>query len=504
MSELPYKPENLTILVADGHDSTRKGIVRVLAKMGFKTIVEVHDGAEALKVLDEQSADLVICDVNLRKKTGFDVLRSLRQSELSSDIPVVIVTGESSRDDIVKAADQGASDYILKPFQPVDLEKKISSVLDSYFAPEPLTQMVRAAEKLVINKRYDEALKLLEAALVGNETSVRARHGKALVLDRVGRVDDAVKLLRENIAINPNFYKTYAVLADISLRRDKPAEAIDYMRKELELNGKNPDRQVQLGRMLLDNGEIEAAMHHLREALKESPKHRGALFVMGQAYAMDSNLDKAIYYFRRLRRHHPDNTRALEAMVRYAMEADDPRKAELALRDERTAHPEKMDVHIVLTRLYAATERNEQAIETIDKALLAMPENIDGLCIKAALHARMKDYEPAIATYTAVLKKQTSIEIFLRLTEIYLAMSKPEDAIDTVHKALSLKEELGKLYQFLGDAYVQAGQHAKAYLVYHRSQHQGHMTPELKQNQQAAHQAIFERRQGRSPRKIAS
>src|SRR5690606_31293648 len=105
---------------------------------------------------------------------------------------------EADKDEIVKVADLGASDYILKPFQAADLEKKVHAVLSLYYSPTPLLATLRNAERRYLGHDYKLALAAFEEALSIDRTSMRAVYGKAISLDRLRRSDEALAVLLES------------------------------------------------------------------------------------------------------------------------------------------------------------------------------------------------------------------------------------------------------------------------------------------------------------------
>ncbi len=98
----------------------------------------------------------------------------------------MVVTGEASKEDIVKAADLGADDYVLKPFQISDIEKKVTSVLIKYHSPPPLLKTIRQGERTMAEGQFQDALKIFEAAERLDPTSARTQHCKAWHLRRWG------------------------------------------------------------------------------------------------------------------------------------------------------------------------------------------------------------------------------------------------------------------------------------------------------------------------------
>ncbi|HWH39418.1 MAG TPA: response regulator, partial [Usitatibacter sp.] len=95
-----------------------------LKREGFRVEV-ARDGAEALERFDSTNADIVLLDVMLPQVSGYDLLAAIRAREAWSGIPVIMLTARGQEKDIVKALDMGASDYMLKPFQPAELRARV-------------------------------------------------------------------------------------------------------------------------------------------------------------------------------------------------------------------------------------------------------------------------------------------------------------------------------------------------------------------------------------------
>jgi len=462
-TELSFDAKTLTALIIDDHIPIRKAIRRVLVSMNFADILEVSDGDEAIKVLQSKPVDFVIADLYMRKVDGFEVIRHLREREVGSDVPIIVVTGEASKEDIVQTVDLGTDDYLLKPFHADELEKKVVAVLNKYHSPGPLLKQVRDAERLLLQQNYLEAMATLEKAILLDSSSMRARHAKAVVLEKLGHRDEAVALLRENIQMNPSYYKNYGTLGDISLKASQTAQAIESIRKELHLNPKNPNRQVQLAKLLQSSHDTEGAIYHFREALKMNSRNPVALIGMGRAYANHDNLDKALYYFKRLRRYHPGATKALEAIIKYSLEAGEPKKAEMALRDEKNANPDRLDTYIILAKFYAATERKDDALNTIEELIKKRPDFLPGLKFKGEILAHYGMFAEAAEVFRATLAKDADPKILLKLAETYLALKRYSEAIDVYHKTFQSNFNPAAVFYGLGQAYLFTKQITKAY-----------------------------------------
>jgi len=118
----------MRILIVDDHEPMRKIFKNILRKVGFEDMEEAVDGRDALRKLREKKFDIVLLDWNMPGLTGADVLREMKKDENLKDIPVIMVTAETSKEKVMEAIQLGVADYIVKPFTPETLKKKIENI----------------------------------------------------------------------------------------------------------------------------------------------------------------------------------------------------------------------------------------------------------------------------------------------------------------------------------------------------------------------------------------
>jgi len=126
---LPEELENKKILIADDQGSIRSVLKMVLQERGFKKIACAMDGAEALQLLRSDAFDLVVCDWQMPKFSGLDILLQVRDCEATATLPFIMVTSSSETKKVKAALENGVSDYLIKPFQPAQLTKKTMLLL---------------------------------------------------------------------------------------------------------------------------------------------------------------------------------------------------------------------------------------------------------------------------------------------------------------------------------------------------------------------------------------
>ncbi len=120
----------LTVLLVEDDSFALKLAQSVLKNLGVGHVVLARDGAEAIRILDSQAtkADLVISDWNMPNVTGLDLLRHVRKTW--ANMPFIMLTGRASEDFVVAAKDNGVNGYVIKPFSPDQLMRKIQSVFN--------------------------------------------------------------------------------------------------------------------------------------------------------------------------------------------------------------------------------------------------------------------------------------------------------------------------------------------------------------------------------------
>ncbi len=127
-------PSSLKYLVVDDFQTMRRIVRGLLQEMGCQNIDEAEDGAAALGKLKAGRYDFVVSDVNMPNMTGFDLLSAIRADESLRHLPVLMVTAEARKEDIVRAAQGGASGYIVKPFTKATLEEKVQRIVQKLAA----------------------------------------------------------------------------------------------------------------------------------------------------------------------------------------------------------------------------------------------------------------------------------------------------------------------------------------------------------------------------------
>lgn len=122
--------KGMKILVVDDFPTMRRIVRTLLKELGFTNVDEAEDGQEALAKLKSGGFQLVVSDWNMPNLDGLEMLRHIRADEALKHLPVLMVTAEAKKENIIAAAKAGASGYVVKPFTAATLEEKLNKIFE--------------------------------------------------------------------------------------------------------------------------------------------------------------------------------------------------------------------------------------------------------------------------------------------------------------------------------------------------------------------------------------
>ncbi len=122
---------NMKFLVVDDFSTMRRIVRNLLKELGFTNVQEAEDGVDALQKLGDGNFDFVVSDWNMPNMTGIELLRKIRSDPALKHLPVLMVTAEAKRENIIEAAQAGASGYIVKPFTAATLDEKLKKIFQN-------------------------------------------------------------------------------------------------------------------------------------------------------------------------------------------------------------------------------------------------------------------------------------------------------------------------------------------------------------------------------------
>lgn len=125
---------DMRFLIVDDFSTMRRIVRGLLKEIGYHNAEEAEDGSVALNMLKNGKFDFVVSDINMPVMTGFELLSAVKADDNLKHLPVLMVTAEARKEDIVRAAKDGAAGYIVKPFTKATLEEKVQKIMQKLAA----------------------------------------------------------------------------------------------------------------------------------------------------------------------------------------------------------------------------------------------------------------------------------------------------------------------------------------------------------------------------------
>jgi CheY-like chemotaxis protein/Flp pilus assembly protein TadD len=256
---MPLADRSMNILIVDDKRNMRRTIKNILRKIGYERFEEADDGDTALVKLTSNEFDLVLCDWNMPRMNGSEVLKAVREKEDLKDIPFLMITAEMNEETVAQVIETEVDDYLLKPFTPSLLQEKIDKILQAKSAPSPIETHLNLGQVHLKSRQYKEALAEFKKAIGINPQSPRAWLAVGQVSETLGELDKAEEVYRKAVDLSPQFIKAHEALAGIYQARGDAEKAAESLQAAVMISPKNPDRQMNLGKALIKTGKTEEA-----------------------------------------------------------------------------------------------------------------------------------------------------------------------------------------------------------------------------------------------------
>jgi DNA-binding response OmpR family regulator len=461
-----------TIVIVDDQPTMRSAMKRILEKESSFQLFEFSNGNDAINFLKSSKADLVITDLYMDRGSGFDLLLFIRGRAMANDIPVVIVSGEATRDDIVYTIDVGASDYILKPFEPQEFLQKVQTVIQRFKNPSDWELKIRTAEWIFLQGKTKEAAKLFHEILTQDSTqkSPRALAGLAQCYMATENFSEAEKLLIAATKINGLYFPAYAILADIYLKQNEREKAKSTLIKELSINGKQPQRRLLLARLYAGDEGVEKATEEVRKGLIDTPRDKELLLYAADLAATRNDEEKAAHYYLRTRKSHPTCVRSLEGLADLFLRRGKPEKAHFIFKDLLKANPKAKDIYYARAKLYEQEKNYDDALADVEVFLSENESHIDALKLKAKILTKRKNFEAALQIYLALQEHSSTADLQSKIAITYIKLKNFKQAILHFENAIDMDPQNPNYFFNMGYAFEVSKNYPKAIDCYQRTQ----------------------------------
>lgn len=193
------KFKKITILIVDDHYIMRKTIKDMLKMLGYENFIQAEGGHEAFSTIEKRNREnkpvhFVITDWFMPGGSGIELVYRIKNSIDYYMIPVMMITGEMEKNNVARALQHGADNYLLKPFHVEDLDKSMDKLLNKYAYPDEGDKNFFKAEKLFLSEKYKEAFSSLKS-IYQNAPSDILLYKMYVCMKKTGNSEKAEKLI---------------------------------------------------------------------------------------------------------------------------------------------------------------------------------------------------------------------------------------------------------------------------------------------------------------------
>ena len=261
-----------SVLVVEPSKNYKSSIKGFLTNMRIDKIKLVSSSVEAHRELLTTPVGFFIVAWDLAGENGLKLCRELRKQSLYTETPILLLSAENMRQDVVLASEVGIDGYLLKPFSYEDFAAAVEHIVTSREFPSPVNQMLNEAFAKLACKETEKAGELFTNALRECPTSARAQCGLAATAYLRGDKNDAIALYKQAIDSNPSYIDAYRDLIDILMAQERSADLYDLAKTVNTLSPGNPRYTLIAAKAALDMAHLEESEQYFRQTIRLSPK----------------------------------------------------------------------------------------------------------------------------------------------------------------------------------------------------------------------------------------
>lgn len=247
---MAFADKQMSILIVDDKFTMRRTIRNLLQRLGYQNFLEADDGDTALGKLHTNKVDLVLCDWNMPRMNGLELLRTVREDHNLKDLPFLMVTAEMNEGQVAEAGEEDVDAYVLKPFTPAILHEKIESALRHRNKVSPIDTHLEVGNVLMRSRQFDNAMTEYRAALQINPNSPRALLAVGTAYEAKEQRQEAKEYYLQAAKLAPLFLKAHEALAMLAESQNDLVEASVHWQRAVDISPRKMERQISLGKAL--------------------------------------------------------------------------------------------------------------------------------------------------------------------------------------------------------------------------------------------------------------
>jgi DNA-binding response OmpR family regulator/predicted TPR repeat methyltransferase len=383
--------DRFKVLIVDDKANMRRTIRNMLRVIGFSDFTEAEDGDVALKKIEATPHDFIICDWNMPRVNGLQVLKTVRVNPKYKDLAFLMVTAEVEEATVAESIEAKVDGYIVKPFVPKTLENKMTDILRRKMMPSPQEIIMQLVEEQMDNQQYQEALLGLEQAEALSPKSPRIHYLRGLIYLALEKLEDAEASLAASARFGPKFVQAHEKLAEIHEKKGDTDKMVRALKQAVRISPKNADRQTKLGEALLVEGKLEEAKKAFGNAARFDAFNAERRTAIGEAYLKAGRPMEAEDAFKASIKVDPRN---IYVYNRLGMAFRRQKKYEEAISYYLKAlqiAPQEEGLLYNLARVYWTTGQPDHALDAIKQALAIRPEFQEARTLRDKILAAQSD-----------------------------------------------------------------------------------------------------------------
>jgi tetratricopeptide (TPR) repeat protein len=268
------KLQDLTFLIVDDMQNMRRTIRNMLVRMGIqKRMLEADDGDSAWEKLQHNPIDFVICDWNMPRMKGIELLRRMREMEQFAEVPFLMLTAEIEERTIAQAAEIEIDAYIIKPFVLKTLIEKIEEALRRRNQPSEGEILFKTGSEYLKEGRLAEALETLEKVRQISPHTPKVYVTLGDVYFTTQDIAKAKEMYEKAVSLSEQHTRALDRLAKVYGMEGRAEEEVKLLKKAVQISPDMPARQLHLGKALMSVGQKEEARQALETSLKQDPEN---------------------------------------------------------------------------------------------------------------------------------------------------------------------------------------------------------------------------------------
>ncbi|MEW5744623.1 MAG: response regulator [Nitrospirota bacterium] len=366
---IPVEHLKINCLFVDDEPTMRATVANMLSRLGFKNVVTADNGKSALEIVKTSKVDLIIADINMPEMTGIELFKTVREDNRYDGISFIFVTAEARKDTVARAAEGGASEYLIKPFVMGALEDKIAKVLRKRFNPSTLELHMQGFRQHLESRDFVSAEREIAAALemAPDNAALLYQYGH-LALAK-GDSQQAIAYFKEAIAKKPLFVKAYNAIGEIYESLGDIGSAIQYYEQAHAISPSNADRLIALSKLYYKTGDAGKAETMLQEAhgdVRDDVSTSGHL--LGELYLSKNESEKALEVLLKAHQMNPADTSIMQSLAEAYRKSGNPQEALAVYARVLKISRNNAGAYYQMGKTYLEMSEKRKAIESIKKA----------------------------------------------------------------------------------------------------------------------------------------